>query len=128
MKRTKVLGQKIHPITSATVEYVERYERTKNNKFGPTLNDFQLDLSGKGISSLWNKRAAILFTHDFMGSNKYECRDEELIKTTFTTHIIHLKNQYKSYISLEEVELPAYRARDARRRSVGLGFTYRGSC
>jgi hypothetical protein len=117
MKRTKLIGQKVPRITSATVEQVERYKQTTNNKHGPRMTDFQLDLAGRGIASLWNKRAAVLFTDDFLKSKKYECRDEALIKKAFTVHIVQLKNQYKSYLELEENE-PTLRARPARRRSV----------
>jgi hypothetical protein len=121
MKRKKVAGEKIARITSATPEESQRFTRTQNKKHGPTLDDFKLDLASVGLSSPWNKHAAVLFSKYFINQKKYPCHDELMIQEAFKTHMVQLKAQYKKFINGEQAAdqgQAIQNARIARRRNV----------
>jgi hypothetical protein len=131
MKRVKVPGQNVAAICSATPEMVERFARTENKMHGPSVKDFKLDLTSKGLASAWNKRAAVIFADYFLQTKKYSCPDKELIREVFTTHMVQLKTQYKRFVDGQAgQELPTGAreryARLARRRSVSCNFLLDG--
>jgi hypothetical protein len=125
MNRKRIPGLNIATICSATSEMVQRFSRTQNKKHGPTINDFRLDFTGSGLASAWNKHAAVLFSEHFLSLNKYSCRDEDLIRKAFMTHLIQLKVQYKNFVNgqekdAESLEREMQNARVARRRNVSI--------
>ncbi|KAJ3717035.1 hypothetical protein C8R42DRAFT_724676 [Lentinula raphanica] len=65
---------------------------------GPTLDNFRLQLQGKGKATKWNKAAAVVFCQHFLSKETYEHysqkKDKELIKKAFLAHITQLQRDY----------------------------------
>ncbi|KAJ3768113.1 hypothetical protein FB446DRAFT_792568 [Lentinula raphanica] len=66
---------------------------------GPTLENFRLQLQGKGKATKWNKAAAVVFSQHFLSKEAYQHysqkKDKELIRKAFLTHITQLQRDFK---------------------------------
>jgi len=93
------------PITSVSLHRIANYADSLEKSDGPRRKDFQLSLDmaaltcdrQKADSDVWNKQAADVFTTSFLKCKLYPCRDAELIKAAFITHIERLKEQFRVY-------------------------------
>lgn len=133
MGRKKVPGRKVAPIETVSLAKVARYYKTGKDKHGPTKHDFELlldteglpsDAFKKGFSTPWNEHAADIFTKSFLKSKEYECRDEELIKKQFLTHVIQLKDQYKRHVALTDAPSDSAVCNKRRARRVGVMLVF----
>lgn len=126
MKRTKPLNPAttLAAITSATPREVEHFQDSGRLDLGPSLQNFRLDLSSRGTSSAWNRRAAKIFTRDFIALDQHTCKDVQVVEKAFLRHIVTLRTQYREFTStggnrLEKVNEKAQdNTRLTRRRNV----------
>jgi len=77
------------PATSVfvTTNDSERFERTKNPEYGPSIDRFEIDL--KMPKSYWNRRLSIVFTAHFIQSGMYGYteRESDAIAASFLTYV-----------------------------------------
>ncbi|KAJ3964668.1 hypothetical protein EV361DRAFT_39670 [Lentinula raphanica] len=75
---------------------------------GPTLDNFRLQLQGKGKATKWNKAAAVIFSRHFLSKEAYkhysQKKDKELIKKAFLTHIAQLQRDFNRQGRLRTIE------------------------
>ena len=102
----------------------ERYERSKNPEYGPSIDRFEIDL--KMPKSYWNKRLATVFTDHFIesGMHGYTQGDSDAIGASFLTYVKTIRyriiksegdNVIEKYDQLKRL------AANQRRRNVCFG-------
>lgn len=110
MKRRNPVDKNIPaPLTSVTAEEVKLFLKgpTKPRR-GPTKERFILDFTERsGAASPWNKRAAQIFTLEFLESHPDARNSGALVKKAFQTHVFHLKNKFIGYLRYVELSSSA---------------------
>lgn len=91
----------------------------RTGRGGPTVDDFRVDVTGEGRQGAWNTAAAYVFADEYVKLANAHCRDAEVVKDAFLTHIHALCKQYKQINKLDEdPEAVAKNVRRARRLKV----------
>lgn len=115
------------PATSVfvTTNDSERFERTKNPEYGPSIDKFEIDL--KTPKSYWNKRLAAVFVDDFIQSDMYGYtqKESDAIVASFLTYVKTIRyriiksegeNVIEKYDQLKQL------AANQRRRNVCVSY------
>lgn len=116
------------PVNSISKEIALRYKTTRNDAHGPDIHNLVLDFTTKETATPWNKRAAELFSEEFVLQEDYSCKDHAQIEKAFFTHINYLGNMYRKALETEDPQDARDRekekARTMRRRLVSSALPY----
>ncbi|KAJ3571370.1 hypothetical protein NP233_g3799 [Leucocoprinus birnbaumii] len=73
------------------------FESDKQEKDGPQLNNFWLDLAGSSTATDWNRRAAYVFADYFVEQPGNGSYDRAVVREVFCAHLPTVQKRYKLY-------------------------------
>ena len=115
------------PLQVPSPERLDRFNRTRDERDGPMIDNLQLDLGNIGVSSFWNKQASRLFAAEFISQDDYACTDKDAIANAFMVHLLTLQSLYRKQqqeddadeaTQIMEYDKKRAKARESRRRYV----------